>query len=77
VALRDRKDRFDFLKTYPGKLSYFIGRHDNVLQADGLIEEAKLLKAHIHISEQSGHMGFYESIVESEKYLSDFLEQTF
>jgi pimeloyl-ACP methyl ester carboxylesterase len=77
IALRDRKDRIEFLKTYPGHLSYFIGRHDNVLPAKGLIEEAELLDAHIHVSEQSGHMGFYESPQETAKYLSEFLEQTF
>lgn len=77
LALRDRKDRFDFLKTYTGHLSYFIGRHDNVLPAETLTEEARILGAQIHISEASGHMGFYESPEETTRYLSGFLEQAF
>lgn len=77
LALRDRKDRFDFLKTYQGHLSYFIGRYDNVLPREALTEEASALGAQVQISETSGHMGFYESKEETTKYLFRFLEQTF
>lgn len=77
LALRDRKDRFDFLKNYQGHLSYFIGRYDNILPSEELTEEARGIGAHLHISETSGHMGFYESREETTKYLFQFLEQTF
>jgi pimeloyl-ACP methyl ester carboxylesterase len=73
LALRDRKDRFELTKHFKGRLSYFIGRHDNVLPAEALKAEAEELGAHIHISENAGHMGFYECPEETAEYLFRFL----
>lgn len=75
LALRDRKDRFELTKHFNGRLSYFIGRHDNVLPAEALKAEAEALSAHIHISENAGHMGFYECPEETAEYLFRFLKE--
>ncbi len=75
LALRDRKDRFDMLKHFRGSLSYFIGRYDNVLPSAASEEEAKLLDAHMHVSEHAGHMGFYECPEETAAYLLEFLNR--
>lgn len=76
LALRDRKDRYAVLRNTSVPLSYFIGRHDNVLAADSLIQEAESLTAPYYVSEISGHMAFHESPTEVEKYLLHFLEST-
>lgn len=75
-ALRDRKDRFALLRDYAGPVSYFIGRHDNVLPAGELIREAEALGVPFHVSEISGHMGFYEAGEETAGYLEAFLRET-
>ena len=76
LALRDRKDRYELLNDFHGRISYFIGRHDNVFPADTLIREAQSLGAHYHVSEPSGHMGFYEDPKATEEYLHAFLGNT-
>jgi len=74
-SLRDRKDRMDFLLKTKHPVSYFIGKHDNVLPASDLQEEARLLGAHYVISSTSGHMGFYESPQELQHFILDFLDK--
>lgn len=74
LALRDRKDRYALLQKAGIPVSYFIGRHDNVLPADTLIAEAESLGVPYHVSEISGHMAFHESPNEAENYLLTFLE---
>jgi len=76
LALRDRKDRYEILKAYRGPVSYFIGRHDNVFDAQGLIGEAESLGVDYHVSEISGHMGFYEDPEVVGEYLFRFLGRT-
>lgn len=73
LALRDRKDRYALLQNAQIPVSYFMGRHDNVLPADTLVAEAESLGVPYHVSEVSGHMAFHESPAEVEKYLLDFL----
>lgn len=75
LALRDRKDRYPLLQNTRIPVSYFIGRHDNVLPADTLIAEAESLKVPYRVSEISGHMAFHESPGEVENYLLAFLEK--
>lgn len=74
-ALRNRKDRLALLNKFYGHISYFIGRHDNVLPADDLIEEAESLVVDYYLAETSGHMGFYEAPEEVDDYLFAFLEE--
>jgi pimeloyl-ACP methyl ester carboxylesterase len=76
LALRDRKDRFDLLNNFYGHISYFIGEKDNVLPVDDLVEEAEKLVVEFYVSEDSGHMGFYEVPDEVTEYLFNFLEET-
>lgn len=75
LALRDRKDRLVLLNKFFGHISYFIGRHDNVLPAEDLIAEAESIVADYYVAEESGHMGFYEAPEEVDDYLFAFLEE--
>ena len=77
IALRDRKNRFEWLKQYGGKKSYFIGRFDNVLPAEELINEAIAAGADYLVSETSGHMAFFESPEEVKQYLNQFLNSIY
>lgn len=77
IALRDRKNRFEWLTQYGGKKSYFIGRFDNVLPAEELINEAIAAGADYLVSETSGHMAFFESPEEVKQYLNQFLNSVY
>lgn len=74
LALRDRKDRLNLLENATIPVSYFIGKHDNVLPYADLLYEAQQIGVPYHISEHSGHMGFYEEPDEVEKYLTQFMD---
>lgn len=73
IGMRDRKDRFEVLSQSDTRIFYFIGREDNLLPAEALIAEAQDLGAEYFVSENSGHMGFFEASEETAQCLKSFL----
>jgi pimeloyl-ACP methyl ester carboxylesterase len=61
-GMKDRPNRDVILGMAPYHIMMIIGRLDNVLSANDLLEQAELIqKKHILLLENDGHMGFLES----------------
>ncbi len=72
-GLRDRPDFIDILKQRTFPLNYIIGKHDPILPAEEMIQQAQQLKARYALLENSGHMGFIEEQNNVSKVLKDFI----
>lgn len=72
-GLRDRPNFTDFLKQRTFPLNYIIGKHDPILPADEMIQQAEQLNARYAILEDSGHMGFIEEQNNVAKVIKDFI----
>lgn len=72
-GLRDRPEFTDILKQRTFPLNYIIGKHDPILPAEEMIQQAQQLKARYALLEDSGHMGFIEEQNNVAKILKDFI----
>jgi len=59
-GLRDRPGYIDVLNNLSVPVFYIIGRHDQILPADALVEQATAAGAEYAVLENSGHMGMLE-----------------
>lgn len=77
-GMRDRPARDLILGLVEYPLMMVIGEHDNVLPAEQLLEQAKLMKnGTVLYLEHDGHFGFLESPRESNKALRKFIRKCF
>jgi pimeloyl-ACP methyl ester carboxylesterase len=73
-GMKDRPDRSIILGLVDYPIMMVIGKHDNVLPAEQLLEQSKKIKhPHVLVLENDGHMGFLESPEASNKALRKFL----
>jgi len=77
-GMKDRPNRDVILGMAPYPIMMIIGRLDNVLAANDLLEQAELIqKKHILLLENDGHMGFLESTEITNNELKKFLNICF
>lgn len=75
LAMRDRKDRIEVLKQTKLPVLFIIGREDNAVPYEKSMEQCYLPeKHHVHVLEETGHMGMYERKDESIKAIGEFLQ---
>jgi len=75
LAMRDRKDRIEVLKQTNLPVLFIIGREDNAVPYEKSMEQCYLPeKHHVHVLEETGHMGMYERKEESIKAFREFLQ---
>jgi pimeloyl-ACP methyl ester carboxylesterase len=73
-GMKDRTDRSIILGLVDYPIMMIIGKHDNVLPAEQLLEQAKKIKhPHVLFLEEAGHMGFLETPQLCHKGLRKFL----
>lgn len=77
-GMRDRPRRDIILGLVKYPIMMVIGEHDNVLPAEQLLEQSQLIKNKtVLYLEHDGHLGFLESLKESNKALRKFLRKCF
>ena len=77
-GMRDRQNREIILGVVQYPIMMVIGEHDNILPAELLIEQSKLIKNKtILYLENDGHFGFIESPIKTNKSLRKFLRICF
>ncbi|MEI6947826.1 alpha/beta hydrolase [Paraflavisolibacter sp. H34] len=73
-AMIRRPDRTGLLQGKPYPVLFILGKHDNTVPlSDGLKQAHLPEKAHLHILEQSGHMGMREEPATSAALLREYL----
>ena len=74
-AMIDRQDRTEVLRTYPGEVLFIIGEHDNAIPLQASLQQCHLpSRSHVHILQQSAHMGMWEETEKSNAFLLEFLQ---
>lgn len=77
-GMKDRKPRDIILRYANYPVQFIVGRYDNVLPIDTLLEQTKFCKRpHTLVLEESGHMGFLEQPGTCVKYLKKFFRVCF
>ena len=77
-GMRDRQNREIIMGVVQYPIMLVIGEHDNILPAELLIEQSKLIKNKtILYLENDGHFGFIESPIKTNKSLRKFLRICF
>lgn len=77
-GMKDRKQRDIILRFADYPVQFIVGRYDNVLPIESLLEQTKFCKhPHSLILEDSGHMGFLEQPAMCVKYLKKFFRVCF
>lgn len=73
-AMIERPDRTQVLQQSPHPVLFIIGRHDPILPLDASLRQVHMPKlSHVHLLENSGHMGMLEDSARSHRILDDFL----
>jgi pimeloyl-ACP methyl ester carboxylesterase len=68
----ERPDNIEFLKSVAFPVYYFLGKEDKSIPLDQLRGELERLPAaHIHIVENTGHMGHIEAKAEAVSWVKD------
>jgi pimeloyl-ACP methyl ester carboxylesterase len=77
-GMKDRPDRSIILGLVDYPIMMIIGKHDNVLPSEQLLEQAKKIRdPHVLYLEDAGHMGFLESPKTCHKAIRKFLRACF
>lgn len=75
-AMINRPDRSSVLQQFPRPVLFVIGCQDNVIPLDASLRQTHIPGlSHIHLLENSGHMGMIEASADSYHLLLDFLRQ--
>ena len=78
LGMKDRPDRQDILKKADFPIQFIIGKNDQVMPFQSLMDQSKLNKnTSVTVLEHSGHMGFYEEKERSQKALLKFARRCF
>lgn len=73
-AMINRPDRSHVLAQFPNPVLFIIGRQDNIIPLDASLRQTHIpALSHIHLLENSGHMGMLEDSAASQDILDDFL----
>ena len=73
-AMIIRPNRTQVLKSFPKPVLFIIGKEDKAVPLDISLQQCYLpLQSHVHILQQSAHMGMWEETALSNKILADFL----
>ncbi|MBC8033149.1 MAG: alpha/beta hydrolase [Chitinophagaceae bacterium] len=74
-AMMRRPDRTAVLRTFQRPVLFILGRHDMAIPLKDGLEQCHLpVLSYIHILDESGHMGLWEESSESNRILTEFLE---
>ncbi len=77
-GMKDRPNRDVILSFAKYPILFIIGKYDNVLPMQSLLDQTKLIKhKHVLLLENSGHMGFLEQPDTCVKYLKRFVRESF
>lgn len=77
-GMKDRPDRSIILGLVNYPIMMIIGAHDNILPAEQLLEQSKMIRhPHVLYLENDGHMGFLESPEVCHKAIRKFLRICF
>jgi pimeloyl-ACP methyl ester carboxylesterase len=73
-AMIKRPDRTSVLKHFPGPVLFVIGAQDAAIPADDILKQCHLPSiSHIHIFENTAHMGMLENTTRSDVVLEEFV----
>lgn len=76
-AMMQRPDRTRVLKEFTGPVMFIIGKHDNAVPPDQVLEQCHLPRlAYIQLLTHSGHLGMIEEAAASTSFLEKFLRET-
>lgn len=74
-AMIARPDRTGVLKTFLQPVLFIIGEFDNAIPLQSSLQQCYLpLQSHVHLLEQSAHMGMWEEATKSNQILLKFLQ---
>jgi len=74
-AMMERPDRTHVLKSFTKPILYVLGRHDTaVLYEQGLEQTHLARNVEVYTLNESGHMGMWEELIESNRILEGFLK---
>lgn len=74
LAMRDRKDRRQVLRSFHKPILFLAGEKDQVIPASSILEQASLNEqAHAVILPDVAHMGMFESETTSLRHIADFV----
>jgi pimeloyl-ACP methyl ester carboxylesterase len=74
-AMMQRPDRTRVLKEFTGPVMFIIGKHDNAISPDQVLEQCHLPRlAYIQLLMHSGHLGMIEETEASTGFLEKFLK---
>jgi pimeloyl-ACP methyl ester carboxylesterase len=77
LAMRDRKNHEDLLKTFPQSILFLAGEKDQGIPVKSIYSQAQLCqKAEVHILNTTAHMGMFEQRKESLEIIGDFIART-
>lgn len=76
LAMRDRKDRTDVLRTFPRPILFLAGEKDQLIPPDSILQQATQSKqGQAVIMPEVAHMGMFESEGPSLKKILNFVEK--
>ena len=76
MAMRDRKDRTDLLRTFPNPILFLAGEKDQLIPRDSIEKQLALCKrGDAVILPEVAHMGMFESAGPCVKKILDFVEK--
>jgi len=77
-GMKDRPSRDVILHFAQYPIAFIIGKYDNILPMQSLLDQTKLIKhKHVLLLENSGHMGFIEQPATCTKFLKRFIRESF
>jgi len=76
VAMRERKDRTDLLKSFPKPILFLTGEKDQGIPVETIVQQAAHCKqAEVVILPEVGHMGMFESAAQCLQKIKNFVEK--
>jgi len=74
-AMMARPDRTNVLKSFTKPILYVLGRHDTAVLYEQGLEQTRLARnVEVYTLNESGHMGMWEELIESNRILEGFLK---
>lgn len=75
AAMKNRSDSINFIKNFDKPVLMIVGRNDTSVPYEKSMEQASMLKhPHLHLLEETGHMGMFEHEKETLIYVEKFID---